>query len=78
MRRRFTALPIVLALVFAACSATPSPLPSSSPGQSVAPTGTPVASPTVVTGGTITWGKPAELLEFDPTTSLNGVSWQLF
>jgi peptide/nickel transport system substrate-binding protein len=76
MRRRFTALPIVVALVAAACSATPSP--SSSPGQSVAATGTPVASPTVVTGGTITWGKPAELLEFDPTTSLNGVSWQLF
>ncbi len=28
-------------------------------------------------GGTMVWGKPAELIEFDPQTSLNGVSWQL-
>jgi peptide/nickel transport system substrate-binding protein len=28
-------------------------------------------------GGTRVWGKPAELIEFDPQTSLNGVSWQL-
>jgi peptide/nickel transport system substrate-binding protein len=76
MRRRVIAIPIVFALVVAACAAPSSPSPS--PGQSVAPTATAVASPTVVAGGTITWGKPAELLEFDPTTSLNGVSWQLF
>jgi len=51
----------IVPLLFAAASARATTEPSAPPA----------------TGGTMVWGKPAELIEFDPQTSLNGVSWQL-
>jgi peptide/nickel transport system substrate-binding protein len=67
MKAKVAAVAAIIPLVLAATAA----------GATTEPAGTEPGDAEPGGGGTMVWGKPAELIEFDPHTSLNGVSWQL-